>query len=134
MKHVVVGIIIKSYKSSKKYLLISSKKNFGSFTGYYYPPGGHIKKNEDEITALKRELREELELRVTRFKKVHSTKGDVPNQMTHWFFCEVESYRIEKNNDEINDANYFTKEEIMRMKIWPSTLDFLEKYVFNANN
>ena len=52
MTHVVVGIIKKDNPLS--YLLVSSKQDFGEYTGYYYPPAGHIKNGEDELMALKK--------------------------------------------------------------------------------
>ena len=61
MKRVVVGIISrKNTEGVEQYLLVSSKKYFGIFTGYYYPPGGHLEEGEEEVACLKRELKEEL--------------------------------------------------------------------------
>ena len=71
MKKVVVGII-SSKTNPKKYLLASSKKDFGKYTGYYYPIGGHVDNGEDELTALKREIKEELSVNVTTAKKNHT--------------------------------------------------------------
>ena len=42
----------------------------------YEFPGGKVKKNENEITALKRELQEELSLNIGNFKKYYFTSHD----------------------------------------------------------
>lgn len=41
MSRVVIGIV-KRETPELAWLLMSSKKDFGEFTGYYYPPGGHV--------------------------------------------------------------------------------------------
>lgn len=49
MKEVVVGIIPRDIPSeNNEYLLMSSKRDFGEYTGLYYPPGGHLEMSEDE--------------------------------------------------------------------------------------
>jgi 8-oxo-dGTP pyrophosphatase MutT (NUDIX family) len=128
MKHVVVGIIKRDNPLS--YLLVSSKKDFGKYTGFYYPPSGHIEEGEDEITALKRELYEELNLNLTQASKIADTLGDIENQKTSWYICKADNYSFSINDDELNDAGFFTKEEIENMNIWPATLKVFEKYIF----
>lgn len=128
MKHVVVGIIKRDNPLS--YLLVSSKKDFGEYTSFYYPPSGHIEEGEDEITALKRELYEELKLNLTQASKIADTLGDIENQKTSWYICEADNYSFSINDDELNDAGFFTKEEIENMNIWPATLKVFEKYIF----
>ncbi len=63
IKEVVVGIIYRIRKEGEReYLLVSSKKDFGEFTGFYYPPGGHLEEGENFTDCLIREMKEELEL------------------------------------------------------------------------
>ncbi|HNQ31784.1 MAG TPA: NUDIX hydrolase [Candidatus Woesebacteria bacterium] len=129
MKHVVVGIIIKDNPLS--YLLVASKKYFGEFTGYYYPPGGHVKHNEDEFSALKREIYEELGMNVKRAEKLSVSTGDVKDQKTSWYVCSVDSTNINVNKAELLDARFFTREEMKSINVWPATREIFEKYVFN---
>lgn len=128
MTHVVVGIIIR--KNPLSYLLVSSKKDFGEYTGYYYPPSGHIEEGEDELTALKREIKEELELNIIDAKKIADTMGDIENQKTSWYVCNVDNLNFNYNKTELEDANFFSQKEIESMKVWPATLDILKKYIF----
>ncbi len=131
MKKVVVGIISKIRDSKQEeYLLIRSKKDFGEFSGFYYPPGGHLEGDESASEALVRELKEELNLNVTPIREVAVTPGDVNNQLTHWWLCDIESGDIKIKENEIADAAYFTASEMKEIKIWPATRNFFNTYIF----
>lgn len=129
-KKVVVGIIVRK-DALPLYLLVSSKRDFGEYTGFYYPPAGHVEQNEDEEMALKREICEELGVDIVSAEKIAETKGDVKDQKTSWYLCDVDSYDFKINKEELADAGFFTQQEIRSMKIWPATLKVLEEYVFS---
>jgi len=134
MKKVVIGIISKiDTDGIKKWLLVSASKDFGKFNGYYYPPGGHIEKGESESIALSREIKEELNLDAKPLKRIAISPGDVPDQETYWWLCDV-SGKI-KRDSELTDAQYFTKEQIdSSIKIWPATRKIFEKYIFERSD
>ena len=125
---VVVGIIVKTNPLS--YLLVNSKNDFGKYTGYYYPPGGHVETGEAPLDALKREINEEVGLTVLEATYLTHTLGDIPNQITKWYRCEVDCYNLVIDNTELFDAGFFTQDQILSMKIWPTTLEILRKYIF----
>jgi len=53
MKQVVVGIISRIRAGgAEEFLLVNSKKDFGKYTGFYYPPGGHVEDGENIEQAL----------------------------------------------------------------------------------
>ncbi|MCF7916578.1 MAG: NUDIX hydrolase [Candidatus Omnitrophica bacterium] len=130
IKKVVCAIIVKESKGKKKYLLVSSGRSFGKYSGFYYPPGGHVEKNESLLNALSREIKEELELKINSAELIAKTKGDIPNQITYWYLCEVDSYDFKLDKNELRNGGYYTKEEIQKMKIWPATMKMLKKYIF----
>lgn len=132
MKHVVVGIISRKGKDNKdEYLLVQSKKDFGKFTGFYYPPGGHLKEDEDEQQTLIREVKEELDLDTIPTRKIAETPGDVKDQVTHWWVCEAKAGKIKIKEEEISNARYFSREAMRKVNIWPATRNFFEEYIFN---
>lgn len=131
MKHVVVGILSKvNKKAQKEYLLIKPVKNFGRFTGFYYPPGGHLEEKEDEKDALTREIKEELNLTVVPVKKIAETPGDIKGQTTHWWQCKVVEGQLKLDKSEIAEAKFFSKAEMEKINIWPATKAFFADHIF----
>ena len=131
MKEVVVGLVSRLNEiGEKEYLLVSSKKDFGEFTGSYYPPGGHMEEGEGKVQTLKREFMEELGVEIEPLEEVAQTPGDVKDQITYWWKCKLTDTNFKIKSDEIADVGFFTKEKIENLKIWPATKDFFERYIF----
>ena len=130
MNKVVVAIISKkNTHGQEEYLLVASKSDFGAFTGFYYPPAGHVEKGEDEVAALKRELNEELGLIITSAHKLAETPGDIENQWTLWYACDVGSFDLRIDSEEIVDARFVTRAQMTTMNIWPATKKFFQQYI-----
>ena len=112
-KKVVVGLISRQRNDgTNQYLLVKSKKDFGEFTGCWYPPGRHTEKGENERQTLIREIKEELNLKIKPVKKITETLGDTKNRVTSWWICrflagDLENFKI--NQTEIPNAGWFTK-------------------------
>ena len=132
VKNVVVGLLSQKRGNDLiEYLLVKSRKDFGRYTGYWYPPGGHLEEEEDERAALIREIEEELGLNVKPINKIATTPGDTENQMTHWWECKLLSDKIKINQEEITEIGWFTKDDMENMQLWPATKVFFEEYIFS---
>ena len=83
--------------------MISSRPNNKSFAGFYEFPGGKVKKNEFLLEAVKRELMEELSVRVNINKLI--------------FLC---SYQVTRGKKKI-DLNFFST------NTWLGKIKALEK-------
>ena len=116
------------HSESGKFLLVSSTKDFGDFTGFFYPPGGEIEKEETKEDALKRELREELGLEIEPIREIAETPGDIKGQVTYWWECKIISGEI-KPTEEIAEVGYFSREEMGDLPIWPATEAFFREYI-----
>lgn len=130
MKKVVLAIISRNVNNETEYLLIKSKRDFGKYTGLYYPPGGHVKYNENEREAIIREVKEEVGLDIEPVKKITETPNDIEGEIACWWGCKVKSGDITVKTDEIGDADYFVQEDIKKMGLWPATRKFFEMFVF----
>lgn len=118
----------------RQFLLVNAKKDFGKYTGCWYPPGGHVEEGEDEKEALIREIKEELNLQIEPVKKLAESPGDVPNQITHWWACNLISQEMIIDDDEIGGAGWFTEAELKGMPLWPATKAFFEKHIFSSKD
>lgn len=124
----------KNSQGQPEYLLISAKKDFGQFTGFFYPPGGHVEEGESDSEAVSREVMEELGLKVEVVRQMAETDGDVEGQVTSWWECRVLGGEIQKDDNEIAEVGYFTEDEMKEMKIWPATRAFFQSYFKDAND
>jgi 8-oxo-dGTP pyrophosphatase MutT (NUDIX family) len=126
MKRVIVAVI--RHPETGKFLLVSSAKDYGEFTGYFYPPGGTIEPGEAEEDTICREILEELNLVIEPVRKIAQTPGDVADQETSWWEGRVLSGEMRPSN-EIAQAGYYSREEMSAMPIWPATEAFFREYI-----
>lgn len=132
VRRVVVGLISRENDGQREYLLMASKKDRGEYTGFYYPPGGHLEEGEDESLALIREIKEELGVDCVPVVEIAQTPGDVKNQITHWWSCNCVDHEFKYQEEEVADVRWFTKQDIEdSQKIWPATRSFFDNFVFS---
>lgn len=133
MKKVAVALIERqNAQDETEYLLVSTKRDYGEFTGFYQPAGGHVEEGETESEAVARELFEELQLVVEPIEQIAETDGDVPNYKVYWWRCKITGGEMNMDESELAHVGYFTKEQIETMNVWPATKRFFETFVFNA--
>ena len=100
MIEVVAAII----KVNNKFLCCQRNKNKYEYISKKYEfPGGKIEKNESKEEALKREIREELGLKIYIEKLVKTIEYSYPDFeiRMHCFLCSVDNFDI-KLNDHIS--------------------------------
>ena len=113
---------------NKKILCFQRGKNKYNYVSYKYEfPGGKINKNEDPAEALKREIREELEIEIKileKFKTIFHKYPDFEIKMNS-FICETEAFDGKLNEH----INY----EVMKIKNL-NKLDWIEADIQLVNN
>ena len=110
MKHpsriVAVGTLVQNKQG--QFLLVKTE-----WRGWEMP-GGQIEKDEDVISALKREVVEEsgIDIEIKRLMAVYSSVSEPPKVILD-FLSEYNGGDIQKTNSEILDAKWFSKEEAL---------------------
>lgn len=125
-----VVAIVKRKNNLKEweYLLVTSLKDRGEFSGAYYPPGGHVEEGESDQQALTREIREELGVDIKIQGLVKEFPGDVPGLTISWWECELPDTNFNIQSEEVDKVGFFTKKEMAHLKLWPATKKFFESY------
>jgi 8-oxo-dGTP diphosphatase len=110
--HVAVGVI---YNSNKDEVLITKRTANQHLAGYWEFPGGKVEENEDVITALSRELFEELGITISNVEKLTVVNYEYPDKkvlLDIWKVYEWSGVPTGKENQEIawskiNQLNQF---------------------------
>lgn len=133
MKKVALGIISRKNTDNKdEYLLVSTKLDYGQYTGFYYPPGGYIAEGEDEQSTLVKKIKNEINLDVEPIRRIAKTPADIPDQVTYWWECQVKSGDLKIMDPLVADAKHFTLEQMKDLKICPATERFFNTYISQA--
>ena len=120
----VAAAIIK--KDNKIFI---TKRSYGEFADMWEFPGGKLEEGESREEALKREIKEELELDINNLEYLTTVEYDYPNfHLTmHCFICEICGGTLSLNVH--NDVKWVTLTELKNQKWIPADIEIVEKLV-----
>ena len=107
---IVVNALI---KNKDKFLVIKRKASSKIHPGLWMFPGGKVEEEEDIISALKREVKEETNLDITILKKLSDFEYPRPDgniTLGQCFLASADSTKV-KINEELEDYTWITKED-----------------------
>lgn len=123
---VVAAIIIHNQK------ILATQRGYGEFQGGWEFPGGKIEPEESPEEALKREIKEELDVSISI--KEHLTTVEYTYPSFHLsmqcYFCEIQSGEITLL--EHKAAKWLTKEELSSVSWLPADVEVVEA-IKNSN-
>ena len=111
----VVAAIIK--KEDKIFI---TRRGYGEFIDMWEFPGGKVEEGETKEEALKREIKEELELHIENLKYLTTVDYDYPkfHLKMDCFICEIAGGKLALNAH--NDAKWITYDELDNQKLVPA--------------
>ena len=107
--------------------IFATEKGYGEFKGYWEFPGGKVEPGESLEEALRREIREELQVEINIEEKFTELDYDYPHfHLTmHCYFCSVLSGEI--TLVEATDARWLKKEELNTVNWLPADISLIEE-------
>ena len=123
MIEVVAGII---YKGDK--FLIAQRNLKKSQGGYWEFPGGKVELNEDEKSAIEREIYEEFELKVKAIKFIHNNICEYPTRTIDLRLYECKYVSGEFKLHDHYEYMYVDKLELLDYDLCPADIP-LARYV-----
>lgn len=114
----------------KEYLLVQQQaRDLGRLTHAWYPPGGHLERNESIEGCLKRELKEELDVEIKPIREIAILPMDIKGEIAHFWECKLVKGEP-KSDSTIKKFGFFSGEDVKTLFLWPATRKFFEKYIW----
>lgn len=107
--------------------IFATEKGYGEFKGYWEFPGGKVEPGESLEEALRREIREELQVEIHMEEKFTELDYDYPHfHLTmHCYFCSVVSGEIKLV--EATEGKWLRKEELDSVRWLPADISLIEE-------
>lgn len=113
MREVVLGALVRE----GRVLLVHRSPNRHAYPDVWDLPGGHIESGETELTALTREMHEELGVQIATGSAIHlcrlgAGRGEESVRFSAWLVCEWEGTPTNVAPDEHDEIRWFRHEEV----------------------
>ena len=121
----MINVVAAVIKKNNKYFIAQRNRN-KHFAFYWEFPGGKVDEGEDFETALKREILEELFIKINIIKKITSKKykDEKININLHYFLCEP--INIIEKLFEHEDMRWLRKSELSNFNFAPADSDVIK--------
>lgn len=118
---VVAAIIVRNER------IFVTKRGYGEFKGYWEFPGGKIEPHEKPTEALKREIDEELRVKISVGRLLHTIEYDYPSfhLSMDCYLCKItegEPFLVEHE-----DAKWILPNQALELNWLPADLDFVKR-------
>lgn len=130
-KTVAVALI---KNEDNKYLLVKLAYYYPSYNQHkdeWCPVAGHVEEGEEPSQTIQREAMEELGMKVEPIRKITKWDQDIPGETAVWWEAKIAAGPLNPNREEIAEYGWFSAEEAKKIKLWPATQKFFEKFIWN---
>lgn len=125
----VVAAVIKAVNEKGEDIIFATQRGYGEFKGGWEFPGGKIEDGETPKEALKREIREELDIEIAVGEMLDTIEYDYStfHLSMDCFWCEIVSGDLVLKEHE--DARWLTKEELDEVEWLPADITLIDNII-----
>ncbi len=129
-KDAVVAIIQKA----DTFLFVKRSNYINIAAGYWCPVSGRVEKNETQMEALQREVKEEVGLGVKAVEKICEIPSHDNQFKLHFWTTEIVSGEASITSNEATDFKWVTIEQMKQLHpVFQEDIQVIEKLVNNNN-
>lgn len=123
---VVAAVIVSNGGDLSRKKIFATKRGYGELKGGWEFPGGKIEEGETPRQALKREIKEEIDVEIEVGRMMHTVEFDYPNfhLSMDCFECVIENGSIVLK--EHDDARWLCRDELESVEWLPADLGVIE--------
>lgn len=122
---VVAAVISDSFENTSK--IFATARGYGEFKGQWEFPGGKVESGETPQQALKREIQEELDVKIEVGELIDTIEYDYPtfHLSMDCFWCVVIDGEIILK--EAEDAKWLSKDELYNVDWLPADISLIKR-------
>ena len=122
----VVAAVIKAVNEKGEDIIFATQRGYGEFKGGWEFPGGKIEDGETPKEALKREIREELDIEIAVGEMLDTIEYDYStfHLSMDCFWCKIVSGDLVLKEHE--DARWLTKEQLDEVEWLPADITLID--------
>ncbi len=123
----VVAAVIKAFNDQNEPIIFATQRGYGEFKGGWEFPGGKIENGETPQDALKREIKEELDIEISVGELIDTIEYDYPtfHLSMDCFWCQIVSGDLVLKEHEA--AKWLTKEKLDSVEWLPADVTLIGK-------
>lgn len=122
--HAVVGVI---FDTDNNKILVSKRRENQSYAGYWELPGGKLEPGETALSALSRELFEEVDIKVLTAEYITTLYNDYPEFLVTLNVYKIISYDGVPFGKESQETKWISLSELNNLDfLLPGSLDIIK--------
>ena len=119
-KNNIIKVVVGVVHNNSKEIFISRRKKNQFMSGYWELPGGKVENNEDLSSALKRELFEEIGIKIEKFSLIQTIQQQYPKRIINLSVYIIKKYSGTPVGKEGQDFSWCSIEKFKEYKLLPT--------------
>ena len=126
-KNNIIKVVVGVVHNNSKEIFISRRKKNQFMSGYWELPGGKVENNEDLSSALKRELFEEIGIKIEKYNLIQTIQQEYPKRIINLSVYVIEKYSGTPVGKEGQDFSWSSIEKIEEYELLPTMLKIINR-------